>query len=813
MKRLPHRLAALILLAGLVAAIGIYPAPKAVLAAAALAWMALLWWRPALWLLGVPALLPVLDVTPWTGSFYLEELDLLLLATGAVGYWRIGADSRPAELPRPFAAALGLVLLATAIAAYIGFMPPAALDANTFAGYASRYNSLRVAKGFAWALVLLPLLRHSAGPDLARLERYFVPGMLLGLAGTALAVIWERAAFPGLFNFASDYRPTAPFSAMHTGGAALDAYLALSFPFVAAWLIRGHGRRRLGAALLLMLLGCYAGLATFSRDVYLAYAVSGAVLGALLGVQRLRRGAVDRRALFAGTAALVACALVLTRVFAGSGYRGLAAALALVVAAVLLGSNGQRLRRAPLVAAGALLLVLLDLAVYALAGSLTGAASGLASGPYLTFLLAAALFAAGAARLLSGAAGAREAGLALAAAAFPALALSSALVAYGWGGAGALPGAAAAVALALALVACNRLPARPLWRAGRATLTVAGAAAIVFAIAIPLAGSYYLGQRFSTTGNDMQVRVDHWSEALGMMDTDWRTTVFGMGLGRFPDTYFWNNGHGETPARLSYETEGSNQFLRLVSGSYAAGYGETLRVLQHVALVPGRRYLLSFDARRTSPKATLRAMVCERWLLYPQNCLAPKLALAPPDGAWHHYALELPVAPWRAQLVRPTTQLELANGGVGGATALDVDNVSLQAAISGSELVRNGAFSYGNDGWFFSSDRNHMPWHVKNFAVNMFFEQGLVGSAAMALLLLVTAGALARRGLHGDTLAAVSLAGLAGMMVVGLFDSLVDVPRLTLVLLLVLAAAQLRPARQRVRRARARPQAAADLIA
>lgn len=812
MKRLPHRLAALVLLAGLAAAIAAYPAPKALLAAACLAWMALLWWRPALWLLAVPALLPVLDLAPWTGSFYLEELDLLLLATGAVGYWRIGADSEPAELPRAFLAALALVLLATAGAAWTGFMPPPALDANTFASYSSRFNSLRVAKGFAWALVLLPLLRHGAGPGLERLERYFVPGMLLGLAGTGLAVLWERAAFPGLFNFASDYRPTAPFSAMHTGGAALDAYLALCFPFVAAWLLRGHDRRRLGAALLLLLLGCYAGLATFSRDVYLAYAVSGAVLAALLGAQRLRRGALDRRALFAGLAALAACGVVLTRVFASSGYRGLAAALALLVAAMLLAAGGQRLRRAPAVAAGAVLLVLLDLAVYAFAGALTGASGGLASGPYPGFLLAAAVFGVGAARLLADPGG-RESGLALAAAAFPALALSTALVAYGWGGPKALPDAVLAIALALALVACNRLPARPLFRAGRATLTMAGAAAIVFAIAIPLAGSYYLGQRFSTTGSDMQVRVQHWSEALGMMDSDWRTSLFGMGLGRFPDTYFWNNGHGETPARLSYETEGSNQYLRLVSGSYAAGFGETLRALQHVGVAQGRRYRLSFDARRTDPKAKLQAMVCERWLLYPQNCQVPTLRLAPADGAWHHYALELPVAPWRAALVRPTTQLELSNGAVGGASALDIDNVSLQAADTGAELVRNGAFSYGQDGWFFSSDRNHMPWHVKNFAVNMFFEQGLFGCVAMALLLLVVAGELALRGLQGGTLAAVSLAGLAGMMVVGLFDSLVDVPRLTLALLLVLAAAVLRPARVRRRRVRVRRQAAADLIA
>jgi len=155
----------------------------------------------------------------------------------------------------------------------------------------------------------------------------------------------------------------------------------------------------------------------------------------------------------------------------------------------------------------------------------------------------------------------------------------------------------------------------------------------------------------------------------------------------------------------------------------------------------------------------------------------------------------------------PATQLELSNGAVGGVSALDVDNVSLQALGDGEELVRNGAFSYGQERWFFTSDRNHMPWHVKNFAVDMLFEQGWLGSIAMALLLLYAAGELALRALHGEALAAAGLASLAGIMVVGLFDSLVDVPRLTLALLLVLCATLLRPAAAQAppRRARRRP--------
>jgi len=44
----------------------------------------------------------------------------------------------------------------------------------------------------------------------------------------------------------------------------------------------------------------------------------------------------------------------------------------------------------------------------------------------------------------------------------------------------------------------------------------------------------------------------------------------------------------------------------------------------------------------------------------------------------------------------------------------------------------------------------------------------------------------ARRALRGDLLATAPLAALAGLLVVGMFDSLLDVPRLTLLIYLLL---------------------------
>src|SRR5471032_1739027 len=482
---LPGRLAAGALAALLAAALWVYPLGRPYAAAALLIYGAVLWRWPASWLLLVPAVLPWLDLAPWSGWFYLEEIDLVLLATAVVGYWRLGGQAPVASLPPLALVLLGLVGAASAAAT------------------------------------------------------------LLGLLFTALAVVWERMLFPGLLNFSSEYRPTAPFSAMHTGGAALDAYLAMSFPFVAWWLVAPRSRRQLAAAAGLLLLGLFTGFATFSRDVFLAYAASGALVALLVGGPQLRRGHWRLAPVAAVALLLAALTVVLIAVFASGGYRTLGAILVLLGAALLLGGVERRVRHPAPAGAAALLLMLADLGLYALLRD--AALPGWAKGPYLAFLLTAAGGALALCLALRGPARWRPTALALAMAAFPALALCSALIALHWGGAAALGAAAIGIAIALAMPLVSRLRRRPLWRLGRATLTLALCYAAVTAIAIPITGSSYMGERLSTVAGDWSLRARHWREALAMMTPDVSTSLFGMGLGRYPDTYFWHSDSGEMP--------------------------------------------------------------------------------------------------------------------------------------------------------------------------------------------------------------------------------------------------------------------------
>ena len=225
--------------------------------------------------------------------------------------------------------------------------------------------------------------------------------MLLGLLACSLAVVWERLAFPGLFNFSSDYRPTAPFSAMHTGGAALDAYMAMAFPFVALWLIGAQQQHvRLAAGLVCLLLGVFAGFTTFSRDIYLAYTAAGAVIFVLSAAHHLRSGALKASSMLLAAVLLALLAWLLTRVFGSSGYRGMVACIGLLGAAVVVAGAEARLRQWPL-AIGAAVALLLAVGGLQL---LPGAASATSKLAYAGYLLAGAACALGTLLLLAGAA-------------------------------------------------------------------------------------------------------------------------------------------------------------------------------------------------------------------------------------------------------------------------------------------------------------------------------------------------------------------------------------------------------------------------
>ncbi|PKV44110.1 hypothetical protein CLU92_1442 [Janthinobacterium sp. 61] len=769
------------------------------------AYFLLLCWRPACWLFCLPALLPVLDLAPWTGWFFFEEIDVLLLLTVACGYWRLGGPARPAaaQLSPAARACLLLCSLAWLAALLRGVLPMPSLAVYAWDNYLSPYNSLRLGKAWAWSMLLLPLLLRDG--NAAALRRYALPGMLAGLAMVSLFALWERAVFPGVMNLSSDYRITAPFSAMHTGGAALDGYLALSLPFAGLWLARARSRRPAALAMLLLALALHAACATFSRGLYAA--VAAAVLLASWHVLRTPPGAARRpagplpaggmllRLLLAGLGTVL-----LVTMFSLAGYRGLLAAVAMLAASFVLAARSLPWRLAPATVLCAL----------CLQGLLAGwwpepagqQAAGWLKGPYFLFLLSAMLLAG--ALWPGGAASKSPARLGLAMMAWTMLACNLVWIGWHWAGAPALMPAGLVVLLAM-LMLCNGRLRPPLWRLDRASLSMAGAAGIVLLLAIPVSASYYATERFATTAFDMQGRLRHWRQVLAMQPSDWGDQLFGMGMGSFPATYYWHNPQREVPASIAYAEEvgqpgnAGNTYVRLASPGYSAGYGELLRLLQRLPVQPATRYTLALDARRSGTMPVLLVRLCQRQLLYAQNCVPIPLRLrlpqpGEPADTWQHYEVAFDSA-WLgagAWLLRPPVQLELAASGTAASSVIELDNLSLHAP-GGEELIANGRFTQANNYWFSSSDHHHLPWHIKSLALQLLVETGWCGALSMLGLLALAGLRLLRQAAGGDQGALACAAALLGFLVVGLFDSLLDVPRIALLCYLMLLCALLQP--------------------
>jgi O-antigen ligase len=104
----------------------------------------------------------------------------------------------------------------------------------------------------------------------------------------------------------------------------------------------------------------------------------------------------------------------------------------------------------------------------------------------------------------------------------------------------------------------------------------------------------------------------------------------------------------------------------------------------------------------------------------------------------------------------------------------------------GRNLLENGDFTAANAHWFFTSDRHHLPWHAKNLWLHVLFEQGWVGLILFSMLTVFALARATAAAFRGEIVAAVLSSSLGGFLVVGLFDSLLDVPRSTFMFFLLL---------------------------
>jgi hypothetical protein len=804
--------------------LGAAPALAAVLGAMGLSWR----W-PAAAFSGLLALLPVLGLAPWTGWLVVEEFDALLLAVAAGALMRAAlAGGRGPATRWSLTGAVLFALLGVMVGVGIvrGVTDAGGWHFGWTQGLREPGNALRLGKVFFAALLggaLWSAVRrlqpgqvpsslrdsHPVPAPVSPASLALLRGMALGLVGTALATLWERAAYTGVLNFSSDYRTTALFWEMHVGGAALDGYLALAMPFALLLALVARQRRDGVLAGIALVLGAYAALTTFSRIVYLAVPVALAVLAVLTVAQRARRQreldawTLWRRELLPALLLAAGFAAAAVMVFLHGGYRAVLALLG--CAALLLPLAGAAARLSAAEWAGALALGGVA-AVVALGGGVL-----LPKGPYVMHGLAVAAGAAalgwhlfgphragGGAAVPAGPRGPAapgaatapaapaaqpvpsmppaRAGLAvpLALAAFITAVATTGQVALHWGGPPALQQALPVLLLlpVLLVVAARRRgglwPARLRWQA----LLFAALVAMAGLVGVLVGGAYF-GDRVSSSRADVGVREAHWRKSLSLLRDDTQQWL-GLGLGRYLDHYAVASNDRDRPGDYRHAVDGGNGHLALIAGTHVQGWGELLRVSQRIAR-PGEKMVLTLKVRSSLP-VLLHADVCLKHLLYNDDCRLASTTVQPTGGQWQALKLALEPKPLAADAWYAPRFVVLSLSSETSARPIDIDEVSLTDA-SGREYVRNGGFEQGMQRWFFSSDMNHLPWHAKSLPVHLLVEQGILGLAAVALLVLAALWRLVAGKARDHVLAPALAAAVTGFLVVGLIDSLFDMPR------------------------------------
>ncbi|MBA4218752.1 MAG: hypothetical protein C0460_15630 [Methylibium sp.] len=771
---------------------------------------ALLWVKTPLIVL---APLPLLGLAPWSGWITFEELDLLVTACGCGGYlayalqlnardrapaWRHGLVYSPVVLVLIVALALS-----AAWSVKRGFADAGGFEFGWFHGYHEAMNSVRNAKAIFLVLALLPLWTAAAAARPRGFARGLLLGLVLALFVGAGAALWERLAYTGLLDFSTDYRTTALFWEMHVGGAALDGFLVMTLPFALLALLRTRAPMNFAAGLVIMLLAAYAVLTTFSRGVYLALPFALIPMVLLADAQRRRAAAagpdssqldgtgaavdapLPRLAKLGALAMASAFGLAAALIFGGGGYRGLAALFGVMVVLLTMPASlwrpslGQRLTALLM---GGVLALLLGAASWALSTLLPKAAY---------WLNALALLACGLLRWRDAPGEVRPVYALLVTTAWFWLLSTMVIVADYWGGTTGLWTALAA-GLALAGLWAVMLLEPRLWPLNGAAhqgvagwrkraLLVAGLL-LVMAIVAALGGGSYLRDRVAGWKEDGQTRLTHWRESLRLLHGG-RQWLLGKGAGRFVTSNYYD---GPTSAQVGdyrLRNDGNESYLAMAAGKHQLGRGEQFRISQRIpapAVGPVKIELLS----RTAADAALVLQICEKNLLYPDNCSGIEQVLKPapadgqtPAGGWQTLQTQLGPLPalggdwWAPRFVTFSMSLDTRGARV------DIARIAMHDA-QGRALLVNGDFNREMARWFFSSDRHHLPWHIKNAALHVLFEQGLVGLALLGGAYLLALARLSFGRGRDHPLAPAIVAALIGFGVVGAFDSLLDAPRI-----------------------------------
>lgn len=699
--------------------------------------MLMLRW-PLVWLAVLPASVPLLQLAHWSGRLYVEDIDIVFLFTLAVLLWRRPSVRSGGNSGLPLAVHLALfgLFLSYFISLTIALYPwPDWNEPDVLATFLSPANSLRLAKGFFWAMLLSPFVLEAFNRHRVQSQRMIVVGMCVGGLATGIMALWERGVWHALIygrdiyqilspllDFSTAYRVTGTFAEMHTGGEAIDGYLGLVWPIALLALFLSRRPLTLAVSALGFGLVFYSLVTTFSRGLYLSLVVAGGLwlAGLFLAIGRSRQFAKVRHI---GPLLLLlgASMVVMAFGFSKGGMMTVVSALLMLLVAALLPWRSVSLGSRWVILVGTL------------AFCFWLAARGMLTSKWNP------------------------------------LELNIATIIAGF------------------LVACmaalghlmGRLLPRGLGLKPYVVLVVVvtiGAGSL-----IPALLGYRMTERLSDSLSDFSTRSDHWAHVLALKNGHFLDQAFGMGLGSFPREYHWDNlNRPDGSGNFSLLREEGNTFLRTTGG-------KDLRIGQRLSLDAMDPVQLRTRARILSPEARLKIRLCRRFVIHPtewnSQCVTIDHTISGNKGEWQQLAFH--IDPLRIgdglEFGKAPLMLEINNRREYALMSrppaiVDFDDIMLVDSLGNSHL-ENGGFEHGMDRWLPYYDFNHLPWHVKNLWLHLYFEQGALGVIAFAATWFIGLWAGFRAISRGEIFPIGVAAAVTGFVAVGTFGSPIDAPR------------------------------------
>jgi hypothetical protein len=287
----------------------------------------------------------------------------------------------------------------------------------------------------------------------------------------------------------------------------------------------------------------------------------------------------------------------------------------------------------------------------------------------------------------------------------------------------------------------------------------------------------FMSKRLQRVGPDLARREDNWTQGLALRDHGVVGALVGNGLGTYPRIVLADKPEGLVPTNFVVGHDGAYSFLSLTAGA-------PIYFGQKVPIESDRQYRLFVTLRSPKGGGALTILLCEKLLLYSDNCrgttFKPRAA-----ANWEDFGAAISTAGLDEDVVlgwlRRPVELALLDPNPG--TAIDVGHLRMFDP-QGHDILANGDFARGTERWYFTDDQ-HLIWRIHSQYLMSFFEGGALGLAAFLLFAGTALAGAARAMGRGDRMAAGVAGSLLAFLISGLFDYLLEAPRLSALFCLV----------------------------